>query len=117
LPGTDVAELLGLTAEELRAELVDGKTLADVAEAQGVELDTVVEALLAPMAEKLAQAVEAGKLTQEEADEKLELMEDKVRQSLEEGMPLWKPAPGRVPKEGWRMQPPRNGDLPRQGES
>jgi hypothetical protein len=80
-------------------------------------LEEIVDALMAPMAEKLAQAIEAGKLTQEEADEKLELMEDKIRQSLEEGMPLWKPAPGRFPKERWRMQPPRNGDFPGQGES
>ncbi len=116
-PAPHLAELLGLTAEELRAELQDGKTLGDVAKAQEVEMEVVVEALMAPMAEKLAQAVEAGKLTQEEADEKQNLMQDKILNALEKGFPLWKPAPGRFPKDGWRMNPPRDGNTPGQGES
>ena len=114
---TALAELLGLTADELRAELKDGKTLAEVAEAQGVELDAVVDALMAPMAEKLAQAVEDGKLSQAEADEKLELMGEELLKALEEGLPIWKPAPGRFPRDGSRMGPPNSGDVPGQGES
>jgi hypothetical protein len=112
-----LTELLGLTAEELRAELKDGKTLADVTQARGVELDAVVDALMAPMDEKLAQAVKAGKLSQEEADEKLELMGEKILKALEEGLPLWKPAPGRFPREGSRIGPPNSDDVPGQGES
>ena len=66
------AEALGLTPEELFAELHGGKSLADVAEAQGVELETVQEALRTTrtdsMKEAIEQAVEGGQLSQEKAD-------------------------------------------------
>ena len=115
--GAVLPEVLGLTAEELLAELKDGKTIADVAEAQGVALEEVVDALMEPMEEMLAQAVDAGELSQEQADEKLELMEGKILKALEEGFPAWKPGPGRFPNGGGRMQPYRFGDVPGQGES
>jgi uncharacterized protein YidB (DUF937 family) len=40
------AEALGMTEEELRAELEDGKTIADVAGERGVDIDTVIDALV-----------------------------------------------------------------------
>lgn len=115
--GAALAKALGLTAEELAAELKDGKTIAEVAEAQEVELDEVVDALMAPMAEMLTQAVEAGKLSQEQADEKLEQMRVQILKTMEEGFPVWRPGPGRFPKDGSRMKPYHFGDIPGQGES
>ena len=112
-----LADLLGLTPEELLAELKDGKTLADVAKAQEVKVEAVVEALMAPKAERLAQAVEAGRLTQEKADEMLGQMEAGILKAVEEGIPAWGPGPGRFPKDGSRMKPYRFGDIPGQGES
>ncbi|MDT0167140.1 hypothetical protein Q9R32_16430 [Actinotalea sp. AC32] len=65
------AETLGLTTDELRDALAeDGATLASVAQAQGVEEDVLVAALVAAATEHLATAVEEGRLTQEEADER-----------------------------------------------
>jgi uncharacterized membrane protein len=73
------AEALGLTPEEYFAELHDGKTLEEIAEAQGVELEAVQEAMNASrseaMREAIAQAVEDGNLTQEQADWLLEGLE------------------------------------------
>jgi hypothetical protein len=70
------AEALGLTPDELFGELHGGKTLDEVAEAQGVEMETVREALSAAreaaMRDAIAQAVEDGNMSQEQADWLLE---------------------------------------------
>ena len=71
-----VAEALGLTPEQLFAELHGGKSLAEVAEGQGVELEEVREAARAARAEAMRQAiqqaVEEGRISQDEADWLLE---------------------------------------------
>jgi len=73
------AEALGLTPEELFAELHAGKSLADIAEAQGVDLEAVHDAMKAArveaMKQAIQQAVEDGRLTQEKADWLLEGLE------------------------------------------
>ncbi len=70
------AEALGLTPEQFFAELHTGKTLAEIAEAQGVDLEAVQEAMNAAradaMREAIQQAVEDGRITQEQADWLLE---------------------------------------------
>ena len=67
-----LAEILGMTPEEIFAELEAGKTIAEIAAGQDVELADLVDALIAPRAEALAQAVENDRLTQEQADWLLE---------------------------------------------
>ncbi len=73
------AEALGLTPEELFAELHAGNTLEEIAEAQGVELEAVQEAMNAArveaMRDAIEQAVEDGSITQEQADWLLEGLE------------------------------------------
>ncbi len=74
LPGNYdwLAEQLGMTVDELQAELDAGKTIAELTEEKGVDLDAVrVEA----MKERLQQAVEDGTLTQEQADWMLQGLE------------------------------------------
>ena len=44
---TEVAALLKLTEAELKDQLVSGKSLADVAKAQGVEVSAVIDLLVA----------------------------------------------------------------------
>lgn len=66
-----VAEVLGLTADELRAEREAGNSLADIATEVGVAVDDVVEAIVTDKAEHIAEKVAAGEITQAEADEKL----------------------------------------------
>ena len=74
-----VAEKLDMSVADLVAELQAGKTIAQVAEAKGVALDALVEAVVAPQAEALKQAVEDGRVTQEWAD----LMLKQVRERVE----------------------------------
>ena len=60
------ASYLGLTEAELRAQL-DGKTLADIAKAQGKSVSGLVDAMVAAAGKSLDQAVTDGKLTKEQA--------------------------------------------------
>lgn len=53
------AEALGISEDELRAALEDGRSIAQVAEAQGVDVQTVVDALVAAATERL-EALEAS---------------------------------------------------------
>jgi hypothetical protein len=77
------AEALGMTEDELRTALEpEGTSLADVAEAEGVEVDTLVDALVQAQEERIAQAVEDGRLTQEEADERLADLEARVTERV-----------------------------------
>lgn len=73
-PGMDgevVAELLGIDAADLRSGLRDGQSIAELAEANGVEVQTVIAALVAEASGHLDLAVENGRLTEDEAAEKL----------------------------------------------
>lgn len=67
-----VAEALNLTPAQLFEQLHSGKTLEEIATAQGVDLSKVQEAVNASriqaMKDAIAQAVKDGKITQEQAD-------------------------------------------------
>ncbi|UCC64429.1 MAG: hypothetical protein JSV36_05055 [Anaerolineae bacterium] len=74
LPGNQewLAEQLGMTVDELQAELEAGKTIAELAEEKGVDLDA---ARIEAMKERIQQAVEDGTMTQEQADWMLQGLE------------------------------------------
>jgi len=61
----DLAEQLGMSIDELAAELEAGKTITELAEEKGVDLEA---ARLEAIKERIQQAVEDGTLTQEQAD-------------------------------------------------
>lgn len=80
---TELLSLLKLDADKLSEELMAGKTLAQIAEAQGVDEADVITLLVKQQQEKLAEAVKAGKLTQEQADKMNENAADRVKAQLE----------------------------------
>jgi hypothetical protein len=71
-----IAEALGMTVDELSTQLWGGKTLADLAEEAGVDLqdvrDAVEAAQEAATRDAIEQAVEDGNLSREHADWLLE---------------------------------------------
>ncbi|MDV2990162.1 MAG: hypothetical protein P3T54_08455 [Dehalogenimonas sp.] len=77
-----LTDLLSLTAEELYDLRADGKTLAEIAAAKGVSEDALVAAILAEREEVLAAAVEAGRLTPEQAELMLQNMSESIRLSI-----------------------------------
>jgi hypothetical protein len=72
LGGLDAAaSYLGLTEDQLRAELEGGKTLAQVAQAHNKSVDGLVDALVADAKKHLDAAVSSGRLTQAQANDLL----------------------------------------------
>ncbi|MCL5997887.1 MAG: hypothetical protein M1546_17805 [Chloroflexi bacterium] len=74
-----VAEALNLTPAQLFEQLHSGKTLEEIAQAQGVDIQKVQDALNASriqaMKDAISQAVTDGKMTQAQADWMLEGLE------------------------------------------
>lgn len=62
------ATAIGISVDGLRTALEAGRTLTEVAQDNGVERSALVDALVADAEQRLAAAVEDGKLTQEQAD-------------------------------------------------
>ena len=62
------ADALGITVEQLEAARQDGTTMAQLAEEQGVEIETVQEAMRAAFEDMVEQAVQDGTITQIQAD-------------------------------------------------
>ena len=73
-----VADVLGLTVDELRAEREAGNSLAAIANELNVAVDDVVEAIVMEKEEHIAEKVAAGEITQAEADEKLADLETRT---------------------------------------
>jgi uncharacterized protein (DUF433 family) len=70
-----VAEQLGIEQAALVTELQAGKTIAQLAEEKGVSTADIVAAVIAARQEMLTSAVEAGTLTQAQADARLALLQ------------------------------------------
>lgn len=78
-PGPEaVAEFIGVSTDELRAAREAGESLADVAGANGVSVDSLIGFFVADAQEKLDAKVADGSLSQAEADEKLVEITERV---------------------------------------
>ncbi|WP_215144296.1 hypothetical protein [Exiguobacterium qingdaonense] len=62
-------EALGLTEEEVNAARENRQALPELAEEKGISIEAFIDAIMTSHEEKLATAVEEGKLTREEADQ------------------------------------------------
>lgn len=82
----ELAELLNVDSDALHEQLrEDGATLAEIAESNGVPVESVVALLVEQKNERLDAAVEAGKLDAAEADEKRAEIEERVTTRVNEG--------------------------------
>jgi hypothetical protein len=82
-PGLDnAATYLGLTESQLRTELQNGKTLAQVAKDKGKSVDGLVDAMTADLKAKLDEGVEDGKLTRARADQLLTATKDRLKEMV-----------------------------------
>jgi hypothetical protein len=99
-PGIDtMAEAVGIGVEEFRTALENGQSPAEVAEANGVSRADLVDAIVADITEHLEQGVEDGRLTQEEADERLADVEEHAQAIVDGERPdgMGPGGPGRPP--------------------
>jgi ribosomal protein S20 len=100
------AKALGVGTDELRAQLRDGKTIAQVADDRNVDKQKVIDAMVADATEHIDQAVKDGKLTADQANERKSGLKDRITTLVNDG-----PQKGR---DGGPGGPPPSGD---QGQS
>jgi len=85
----EIAEILGLEGSEMREALRNGSSIAELAEAQGIDSADVVDAIVARAEERLETAVENGRIDDTQAAEMLtqaaERAEDLVNGEIEFG--------------------------------
>lgn len=104
----NLADVVGIPFDDIQAALEAGETtLADIAAEQGVDLDTLVDGLAAPAAADLADKVADGTLTQDEADERLADITERITEKVQ-SVPGDRPSGDRGDRGG-RRGPGRGG--------
>ena len=83
----EIADVLGVSVDDLSTELQGGATLADVAEANDVAVSDVVNVIVQQKTERIDLAVENGRITAEEAAEKTAELNERVQTRIDEGRP------------------------------
>jgi polyhydroxyalkanoate synthesis regulator phasin len=103
------AAALGMSVDDLTTQLKDGKSLADVAAAQGISTDKLTSDLLGQVKTQLDSLVSSGKLTQERADSMYTQTEDNIDQIIsgQQGF-LGRGGPGGAPGLGPMSGPSAN---------
>lgn len=74
--GLNIADTLNMDPRDMLQAFRDGSSLQDLAEQQGVSMDDIAAAIIAPMKDRLAQALDDGKITQEQYDNALERLQN-----------------------------------------
>lgn len=113
------ATALGVTQEELMTALKDGQSIAEFAAAKGVDVQTVVDAMVADVKTHLDEEVAEGDLTQAEADTRLAEVTEKITAMVNGEMPTPPPGGGRGPGGHGRGGPmgPMGDDAPGSSEA
>jgi hypothetical protein len=78
-----VAAALGITSSELRDAQAAGKSVATIAQEQNVDLTQVVDAALAAHGSQLEAAVNAGAMTQAQADAMAAFMKTRIESAFQ----------------------------------
>lgn len=77
-----VADLTGLSTDQVAAKRADGQSFEQIAESEGVSSDDVVAEALKVRKELLDQKVEDGTITQQQADAMLENMKTRLTERV-----------------------------------
>ncbi len=80
-----VGTALGLTRDELHDRLHDGRSIADIAKAQGKDVDDVKAAAKAAITKELAEAVKDERLTDAQRDEIAARLDEHLDRFAERG--------------------------------
>jgi polyhydroxyalkanoate synthesis regulator phasin len=106
------ASYLGLTKAQLFQRLNEGKTLADIAKAQGKTVDGLVSALYDAAKKRLDKAVDDGRLTKAEEQSVLDGLEARLKHFVNDGHFLFHRDNGPFRGRGWWPDRPRPGAFP-----
>lgn len=80
-----VADALGMTVDELQSARAEGKTIAELAEEKGINVDELVAKLIEARKANLEQLKKDGEITQEQMDQMLSNMETNMKAMIENG--------------------------------
>jgi hypothetical protein len=89
----ELAQFLGVTEAQLQTEL-NGKSLAQVAQAHGKSRDQLIQFIVTSAQQRLAADVQAGRITQQQADQRLAELRERVGEMVD-----------RVHQQGQRQGP------------
>ena len=106
----EVAKVLGITPAELRTQLQAGKTLAQIAQAEGISKATLIADLVKAAEARLAQAVKNGRLTQAQADQIRSTLKARITEKVDEVHP----GPGPGHRHHHHFGPPPAGTAPQE---
>lgn len=81
------AEAIGVERSDLMDALRDGSTIAEVAEANGVDAQTVIDAMVAEAEQHIAEGLENGRLTEERAAEIRDGLTERITELVNSGPP------------------------------
>ena len=91
----EVATALGMTTDEVKAGLEADKTIAQLAQEKGLDVQTVIDSLVASANVKIDEAVAAGNLEADKAAEIKEKLVERITERVNEGRPDDGPGRGR----------------------
>jgi hypothetical protein len=97
-----IAETAGLDQQAIMTQAQDGKTLRQIAEESGADVDEIVAQVVASETERVAQAVADGSLEQADADDYLADLETRLKEMMEGALQF---GGGRGAPEGGSGQP------------
>lgn len=82
------AEAIGISEDDLDTALRDGQTIAEVAEANGVDVQVVIDALVTEATARLDEAAQEGRIDAAEADERTADLTERITDLVNgEGLP------------------------------
>jgi polyhydroxyalkanoate synthesis regulator phasin len=79
------ADAIGISTDDLKAQLKDGTTLKQVAEANDVDPQKVIDALVKAANERIDAAVQPGKLDSARADAAKQRVADRIERVVNDG--------------------------------
>jgi hypothetical protein len=83
-----IAKAIGVTTDELRTALAGGQSIADYAKSKNVDVQKVIEAVVADAKTRLDQAVASGRITQAQADAHLTEETQEITDMVNGTLPL-----------------------------
>ena len=92
-----VARALGMSVEDLRAQLRQGKTLAVVARERNVDVQKVIDAMVAEATARVDRAQAEGRITAEQAARRKQDLTERITRLVNEGPRHRPPGPAGSP--------------------
>ena len=82
------ADVLNIPVDQLRSRIAGGESLADIAQSQNINEQTLKSDLVSALTQKINQAVTDGKLSQDKADTLISHLDDVVNRAIHADKPF-----------------------------